>query len=650
MLDAAILDYETLEDFNDVRYEGEWSLFRSLAPKKKRDLPKASSIFANASSGGPDASASPAASPFRTPVRHHQSMGDLRLAATGRSLSHDSDISGTSGHSLATAVGGEMSPKSITDILSGVLLILQLYEVNPAIIVQAFSQIFFWISCELFNRIITRKKYLCRTKAMQIRMNVTILDDWVRANGIPSQTATKHLESVTQILSWLQCLSAIQQFDTLIGTMQNMKAINPLQMRKAVREYRYEVNEGRMTEECSQYLAQLQRDWEKRRIQLKFEEAERRRSESEGSVASTSVVEEATPIDALFDGSTSLAEFVPQTAPECFGELLDSRHMLPFLLPQETEYLIATPPTDAAYRNLMPDTPFLSDGSRTSRPPSRSSFSSSRPMGWSLPKNRKLRELPAEFFTWLKEREMDRRMNRDFANPENKLVAALDPPFGPSQRVPIGSPTPTRPTIKTRSSSTSKANDNGLLPAVSETELDENTPLALAYTPDIGSAAAFPSPSIGSVRSGLSTSRSLDKLRERSSMISGGSFDDLPSTAVFPTGPAHIRSDSYELTLRLSPSKSGYATPPPLKSPAASENGSFGSFTGAPGSDGGFKKKWWKLNNSADRRKIREGSEDTIAPGNGWMPGDQQEDVRTPGGGVRTPGATTPGSAKRFWG
>ena len=50
-----------------------------------------------------------------------------------------------------------------------------------------------------------------------------------------------------------------------------MKNLNPLQMRRAVRDYRYEVGEGRMTEECNQYLAQLQKDWERRRVKLGVE-------------------------------------------------------------------------------------------------------------------------------------------------------------------------------------------------------------------------------------------------------------------------------------------------------------------------------------------------------------------------------------------
>lgn len=41
-----------------------------------------------------------------------------------------------------------------------------------------------------------------------------------------------------------------------------------LQMRRAVRDYKYEVNEGKMTDECVQYLTQLQKDWERHRVKL----------------------------------------------------------------------------------------------------------------------------------------------------------------------------------------------------------------------------------------------------------------------------------------------------------------------------------------------------------------------------------------------
>lgn len=42
-------------------------------------------------------------------------------------------------------------------------------------------------------------------------------------------------------------------------------------MRRAVRDYKYEINEGRMTDECVQYLTQLQKDWERHRVKLGVE-------------------------------------------------------------------------------------------------------------------------------------------------------------------------------------------------------------------------------------------------------------------------------------------------------------------------------------------------------------------------------------------
>jgi hypothetical protein len=42
-------------------------------------------------------------------------------------------------------------------------------------------------------------------------------------------------------------------------------------MRRSVREYKYEVGEGKMSEECVQYLAQLQKDWERHRVKLGVE-------------------------------------------------------------------------------------------------------------------------------------------------------------------------------------------------------------------------------------------------------------------------------------------------------------------------------------------------------------------------------------------
>jgi hypothetical protein len=659
VLDAALLDHETLEDFDDVRFEGEWSLFRTFASKKKREtiLPKASSVFQSggspsmgslieASPSGRFASLREGASPFSKNLGRPQSMQNLHSSPNPNSGLRSDSIDSLASYANGTAMGEEsITPKTITDILSGVLLVLHLYEVNPALVVQAFSQTFFWVASELFNRILTRKKYLCRTKAVQIKMNITALEDWVRSNGLPAKTATKHLEPVSQLLQWLQCSSQIREFDTLIGTMQNMKAINPLQMRKAVRDYRFEVGEGKMTDECAQYLVQLQKDWERRRVVQSMQEMERRRV-SEGSDDScVAETDDSTPIDSLFDGTTALADFTPQSAPECIGELLDSRFMLSFLLPNDTTYLVATPPRDAAYANLSMSSPFLSDGSvsRLSRPPSRSSFSSSRPMGWDVPKTKKLRALPEDFFRWLKKKETERRMDRDHLRPRKERVTAVDPPLGPSQRVKLN-----------KSSEPIKVKIPGTMPAVEE-EGSPRTPLGPStYNSNSNmylQRQGIPPPSpLHGLRGHEHDSGVPNGVRSHGPRTASGHSSCAPTPAIpfqvihdgrSPRLSQHVKQDSFELLPRSPQSQprpfvsspTGFRREREWSESAVRANGREDRERTI--SPGGYKAG---LGLGVDARKVREASEDTVGYGQGIEE-------------MRTPGATTPGGGTvgRFW-
>ncbi|KIR51965.1 DIL and ankyrin domain-containing protein [Cryptococcus gattii Ru294] len=498
VLDTAILDYETLDDFNDIRFEGEWSLFRSF-----------------------------------------------------------------------------------------------LYEVNPALIVQTFSQIYFWIACELFNRILTRRKYLCRSKALQIRVNLTFLDDWVRVNGLPAQTSARHFASLSQLLQWLQCLSQITEFDTLIGTMQNMKAINPLQMRRAVREYRYEVNEGRMSDECAQYLAQLQKDWEKRRVQLSMQEAEHRKSASEwsegtygpGMLGSSGYEESAMLIDVLFDGSTTLTDFVPHSAPESLGELLDSRYMLPFLLPEDNIYLIATPPTDAAYANLhIPSSsPFVTD-TPIKRPLSHASYLSSRPMGYKIPNIGRLRDLPSDFFKWMKEKETELKLGREALRVEKRAAPTLSHPLGTNQKAKDTTPVRPPPEDKinltpTRTPTSNRRKSGVLAPPLPVEGAELSTTLSILYpsTPTkLG--ASLPSP-------GLRSSASMNELREKK--LAERPFEDIQEEA-----SSHIKPESYEMRMRTEMLRENSGE-------SVSSSGSKLS-NGSAASGGSGTKRWWRMSKGGE--------------------------------------------------
>ena len=77
----------------------------------------------------------------------------------------------------------QVSPRNITSLLSSTLFVLDLYDVHSVIIAQILSQLHYWLGAEIFNRIMSNKRYLARTKAMQIRMNISTLEDWARTNN-----------------------------------------------------------------------------------------------------------------------------------------------------------------------------------------------------------------------------------------------------------------------------------------------------------------------------------------------------------------------------------------------------------------------------------------------------------------------------------
>jgi hypothetical protein len=188
ILEPAMLDCETIDE--DVRFDDEWSILKSLTGRRKNRLsaPHVASIF-GATPGSPIASSS-----------RMQSSPSSRSSARG-SLILDTQLDKTPSKSNGSGADVPVSPANIIDLLSGMLMILELYEINPALIIQIFSQVFCWLGAVMFNLIINSgKKYLCRSKALQIKMNLELVAEWVKNSSLPSTIYTKHFERVLQLL------------------------------------------------------------------------------------------------------------------------------------------------------------------------------------------------------------------------------------------------------------------------------------------------------------------------------------------------------------------------------------------------------------------------------------------------------------------
>lgn len=247
VLDASILDYQTIPGLDEIEYQSDWRIF-----KKKH--------------------------------RHKKTQ-------------EEETVENTRPPSPKTKM--KPSPRNVTSILGSILFICgpELYDIHPIIIQELMSQIFYWMGCVLFNRIMSNRKYLSRSKAMQIRLNVSAIEDWVRANNrqpepiqdefhegkgkeYPSlvDLLNNHFKPLIQMLQWLQIFTGLtgpvpghsevssdfnvavnkpNDFTNVVTTLQQLNCLNPKQLLHVANKYRLEVGEPGLSKEYKKYLAQL---------------------------------------------------------------------------------------------------------------------------------------------------------------------------------------------------------------------------------------------------------------------------------------------------------------------------------------------------------------------------------------------------------
>ncbi|EMD41976.1 hypothetical protein CERSUDRAFT_102361 [Gelatoporia subvermispora B] len=451
LLDGSLLEHSPLSsEFESIQFESDWTFPWSFSGKKK-------TAQANGHSrGSTPASPSHPSRPPSPPVSQN-ATSPPRFASLRQSFAR------TRASSVATPLqamftdpgtpNATQTPQNITSFMTALHTLMALSGINPALIVQFWSQIMYWAACEIFNRILTRKKYLCRSRAVQIGMNISILEEWITQMELPRGIGS-HFAPVRDLLNWLQCLSSISEFANLIATIQTMKHLNPLQMRRAVRDYKYEVNEGRMTDECNQYLAQLQKDWERHRVKmgveaLRREMGERDRDREDSVSGSPSMLD--TPIvsdhisitssqetalaqrsiDALFDRTQEKSLWESAKTPEPLGELLESRHMLPLFLPSDPRMLGALPVRrqegDYEKRHSIRSSVDLEPG----RSASRTSFGSRGALAWCFNAS-KLRSVGPSALQWVDGSRAAHRYSRaievDDNDCEKSVSISLDEP------------------------------------------------------------------------------------------------------------------------------------------------------------------------------------------------------------------------------
>ena len=302
VLKSAILDHETIP-FDHLEFAGEWNIFRS----KNKAQPE--------------------------PVSYKPPAPSKRA---------------------------QLSPRNVTSLLSSTLFVLDLYDIHSVITSQILAQLFYWIGAELFNHILSNKMYLARTKAMQIRMNISVLEDWARTNNRSPEhyengslstsgentidAARKHLTPVIQLLQWLQCFSSLDYStdsqDSLENTINQMTRLTPNQLLHSTGHYRYEKEERTLSKTARKRLVTLQSESQKRWEQMRREreKALKRQSQPPPLIPSQNGSQ---PLDKIGGHALSTSspdelngEMQPEEEePPSERLLMDPAHMLQFSLP-----------------------------------------------------------------------------------------------------------------------------------------------------------------------------------------------------------------------------------------------------------------------------------------------------------------------------
>jgi len=308
VLDSAMLEHETIPGFEDIAFQNEWTLFKRKVQVKEEPVEKR----------------------FRPP---------------------------------SPKARAKPAPRNVTSLLSSTLFVLDLYDIHSVITAQVLAQLLYWLGAELYNRIMSNRKYLARTKAMQIRMNISILEEWARSNNRQpehyehgSMTSTgettvdaarRHLAPVIQLLQWLQCFSSLGQDDleALVGTLQQLKRLTPQQLIHAVKHYRPEVGEKGLPKSAMKYLINLQKEHQLRK-------EEKKKAAAFTTIPTTPIRqshETPTPLTPESNGELEPKPTTPIDLPTEDNEeddlpenlLLDPAMMLPFQLPSSTDMLIS---------------------------------------------------------------------------------------------------------------------------------------------------------------------------------------------------------------------------------------------------------------------------------------------------------------------
>lgn len=197
-------------------------------------------------------------------------------------------------------------PLRYLQVLGALDYVLRIHNIDNMVRMMAFSQVFYYSNAIIFNKIMSLSKYCTRTKAVQIRLNLSAIEDWLRTHlfkpdktrigGIdlliagshhtinsllqPEPADTEHpgmdphyldfyynllykvgkfqFNPLIELLQWLQVMLSCTDQEFLITTLNQFDDLNYYQYYKVMNKlYKYEVDEPKIPKKLREYVKQL---------------------------------------------------------------------------------------------------------------------------------------------------------------------------------------------------------------------------------------------------------------------------------------------------------------------------------------------------------------------------------------------------------
>ncbi|KAL6942007.1 hypothetical protein ACO0QE_003171 [Hanseniaspora vineae] len=299
LVEEVLFSYTSIGELQETLYKSKWNIFNKKS-KKKETKEKPHTQNQEERNSTSDKEASVESSQLEPPLKN-SSYDEILKYLYPPSLEEQFK-----------------SPLKICQIYSALIYCLDLHSVHKLLQQQCLALSVKWFATFVFNKILKNKSktLCCRAKAMQIRLNLTMIQDWISANNIvltkptnsidvymwekfpdtlildseiklrnvlhvqhtnelsqtvltDEQNALFYYQALTKVsnfyfdklfelLEWLQVMTTLKDEQSLKSTLLLINNLTITQLLRTVDKYRYEIDEPEF--KMKKVLKHLQQD------------------------------------------------------------------------------------------------------------------------------------------------------------------------------------------------------------------------------------------------------------------------------------------------------------------------------------------------------------------------------------------------------